>query len=139
MTFSLFSDRAIHARHAEVSKGRQFVARSALDFATRPPQRVKRGDRVLAVQIEDCFICRPRASRCTTGIDTIKVNMTSTADSSFAITKAVTSGLVSESSQPRELAANTSTAVLTHSLLRQATPPTPHPPRTKQDSLNQSS
>lgn len=32
------SDRAIHARHAEVSHGRQFVPRSALEFETRQPQ-----------------------------------------------------------------------------------------------------
>mmetsp|Transcript_20128 Transcript_20128/g.23869 ORF Transcript_20128/g.23869 Transcript_20128/m.23869 type:complete len:216 (+) Transcript_20128:66-713(+) len=163
------NDRAIHARHAEVAFGRQFVPRNALDFVTHYPATRGRGNVELALPIEDCFICRSRGQSSRKHLrvgETLRVDMASrismrdnektsgastNPEPSFAITKAVCDSqklFKHEGEQPRPLSATTGgegidrlTHLVTRKtpgdalectmdrLLRQTTPPTPHPPR----------
>lgn len=147
------NDRAIHARHAEVALGRQFVPKNALDFATHYPAKRSRGKVKLSMPIEECLICRPRAlSQTLRGVETVKVDMATrthrSTRNSYAITKTICdSQKLFKTEQQRPWSATKDEGIdrVSHlvtiknpgdalectmgKLLRQTTPPTPHPPR----------
>lgn len=57
------NERAMHARHAQ-SNHRTIPLFNAMDFEARPPMAQCEPDSVkLMVEIESCFICRPRGLR----------------------------------------------------------------------------